>query len=630
MSKSKPGQFDRFRGLWSRGSIDNTPPDHFSASQNNQYDSYGVRTRDGSSSYLEQANIIRKHLYKPNPPFAGANVPRIIYLTSSGQLFDERFPGVVLHTNVAMTDFALVNFFGRCYISPSDGKVGLNGEFIYVYDGTGAAGFRKAAGTAPTNAMVAALHLPLNEDGTGRLGVGTYLFSYAFETASGFITRPAPFLAVDSFGSCYVDITNLPLGPAGTTARWIIGTVAIPLRADLSIPFDATTANHYPQFFAARIGDNTTTTGRINYYDEDLIDSADYLQTILSELAAGVGLMDFKGRMVSYGEYASPSLLRASTIGEPEAFSSTSGFLITDPTDSTGIRSAIEFRNSLYFFKQQRGYVTQDNQEEPSTWEVVNFEKSIGAEQYCIAEILDAKGSSADGFILGSRGALYYFNGVVQEPELSFKIRDLWTRINPAYFYRTQISHDPINKRIFALLPLDNAQYPSHVLFGDYRDGLDFNNIKWDLWTFTEAPKSILIYNYFVNDDPTLVVRMANASRIFTLDVSAKNDCGDPISGIIEFAPTKFDMSGLFTFSKVIVNGVGPSKLTVNAYNRDKSRVYSKDLNIIGGTRDYEQKINLTNEEECRLELRQSIINQVYSINSVSLIGHKTAQGRPY
>lgn len=628
MARSKPGEFNRFRGLWVRGSVDNTPTDHFSASQNNQFDSYGVRTRDGSESYLEQPNIIRKQLYKPNPPFAGTNVPRIIYLTSSGQLFDENYPGDALYTNVDMTDFALVNFFGRCYISPSNGKVGLDNDFIYVYNGTGSGGFRKAAGTAPTVAMTA--HLPIPLLGDGNLGVGTYLFSYALETASGFITKPAPFVAIDVFGSGRVTVDVLPLGPAGTAARWIIGTRVIPFRANLSIPFDVSTANLYPQFLVERIGDNTTTTTTISYYDEQLAESADYLQTVLEEIPAGVGLMDFKGRMVSYGEYDNPSLLRASTIGEPEAYSSTSGFLTTDPADSTGIRSAIEFRNSLYFFKQQRGYVTQDNQEEPSTWEVVNFEKSLGAEQYCIAAILDAKGSSADGFIIGSRGALHYFNGVVQEPELSYKIRDLWSRISDSFFYRTQIAHDPINKRIFALLPLDGAEYPSHVLFGDYREGLDAINIKWDLWLFDDAPKSILIYNYFTNDNPTLVVKMADSNRIFTLTSNEKNDCGARIDSYFRTGPIKFDTYGLFTFTKLFINCVGPARLKITAYNRNLSKSFSREKSVIGSARDYEQKLNLANEEECILEIRQNTINQGYAINSFKLDGYKSSQGRVY
>ena len=128
MAKQQPGLFNRFRGLWNRGPRDNTPSDHFSASQNNAYDIAGVRSRDRTVSYLDQANVIRMALFKPNPPFAGTNIPRMIYLKSDGTLYDENFPTGGILFIPTMKDFGFVNFFGRCYISPSDGRVGLDNE----------------------------------------------------------------------------------------------------------------------------------------------------------------------------------------------------------------------------------------------------------------------------------------------------------------------------------------------------------------------------------------------------------------------------------------------------------------------------------------------------------------------
>lgn len=616
-----PGLFNKFKGTWVRGDINDVPPDHLSFSLNQAFKSAGMQTRPGTVLFLDQANIIRTALYKPLPPFTGTNTPRQIYLKSNGTLYDSNYPTTPLFTNVNMTDFGFVNFFGRCYISPSDGRVGLDGEFIYVYDGTGPGnGFRKAAGTKPVTPLGISLHLPL---GGGNSGVGTYLFSYALETSSGFITRPAtPFVAVDAFGSCYFDVTNLPLGPAGiTAARWIIATKVIPFRADLTIPFDVTTADFYPQFFAVRIADNTTTTTTLNFYDENLIESSDYLLTLDDELDAGVGLIDYKGRMVSYGEHDSPSVVRISTIGEPESFSTTSGFLIVDPSDSTGVRCATEFRNLLYFYKQQRGYMTQDNGDDPSTWDVVNFEKSIGTEQYGIAAVLDAKGSSSEGYLLASRGAIVYFNGVFVEPELTYKIRDLWSRVNPTYFYKMQLANDPINRYLYALIPLDQANTCDYLIFGDYRDGLDPMNIKWSIWRFAKPPVSILIYNEFVNEVPSLVTRLANNTNIVTIIDGIFTDNGEAIDSNFWLAPLRFS-NGISQFNRVRIKANGPCRLSIIAQGLDQEVTFpAVDLSILATPgREFTVPINLVSEE-CTLNVRCNVLGQRYNIDSIQVEG---------
>lgn len=628
MAKSTPGLYSKFRGTWVRGNINDVPPDHLALSINQSFTSAKMQTRPGSTLFFDTPNILRAALYKPNPPFIGANAPRMIYLKSDGNLFDFNYPNNPLYTNVNMTDFGFVNFFGRCYISPSDGRVGLDGEFIYVYDGTGPGnGFRKAAGIKPVTPISVNLHIPL---GGGRSGVGTYLFSYAYETASGFITRPAtPFVAVDAFGSCYFDVTNLPTGPVGTAARWIIATKVIPFRADLTIPFDVSSADLYPQFFYIRVGDNTTTVTTINFFDESLVEESDYLLTLDDELDAGVGLLDYKGRMIIYGEHDNPSVVRGSEIGEPEAHSTTSGFFIVDPSDSTGVRCATEFRNILYFFKQQRGYMTQDNKESPSTWDIVNFEKSIGTEQYGIAAVLDAKGSSSEGYLVASRGGIYYFNGVFVEPELSYKIRDLWSRVNPTYFYKMQIANDPIKKFIYALIPLDGATTCDHVIYGDYRDGLDPFNIKWSIWQFAKPPVSVLIYNEFVNEVPALVTRLINNTNVVTLIDGVLTDNGEAISSHFQLSPLRFS-NGVSQFKRIRIKVDGPCRLTITALGLDNIvRSKTIDLSITGTPgREFTLPINLVSEQ-CVLDVVCSVLGQHYNINNIQIEGAAIWDERP-
>lgn len=611
-----PGRFETFNGLWKRGSVDDCPPDHFSDSGNLCFKE-GFQSRDGLIPYLPNTDIVRMRLYKPNPPFVGTNVPRILALTSDGNLRDLLL-GTILTGNSLFKDFSLVNFFGRGYISFSDGKVGIENQYLNVYNGIT---LSTAGGNSPGVGITAVAGAP----GSGVLQVGTYLISYAFETATGFITQPAaPFVAIDSFGSYSINITNLPLGPAGTAARWIIASQAIPLRTDLGVPFDVGSAQFYPLFLAVRIPNNTAVTyNPYSVYDETLVDSADFLFTRLTIIPCGVGLLDYNGRLVSYGEFSDPSIVRVSEIGEPESFSSTSGFFITDPTDSTGVRSATQYHGLLYVYKRERGYVTQDNQDEASTWKVDNFEKSKGAEQYGIADILDAKGSSSDGYVIASLNGIHYFNGVFQEPELSYKIRDLWERVNKVFFHKIQLVQDPINQRIYCLVPLDVSQDVNAIIYGDYRNGLDPQRIKWDLWTFANNPTSLLVYGDFTSNVPSTVTRISDLTRVSTLNVNKTemaNDNGIAINSFAEFASIRYG-DGISEFNEVIIKAVGPCVLGITLYGLDKTESYNApNLVITSGGKEYVALLNLSSEEGI-LRISHNDANKSFKVLKAILIG---------
>jgi hypothetical protein len=223
-----------------------------------------------------------------------------------------------------------------------------------MYDGNGGLA-RLAGGSSPTVAIGAVV----NTLG-GHSGPGTYLVSYSFESDTGFISPPAiPFVGFDLFFNTNSITLTVPLGPAPTTvARWIVITKAFPIGflGPIGGPYNVGAAEFAPVFFAARIPDNVTTVYNLDFFDEALVDSANYLFSRLTTIPAGVGLMDYKGRLISYGEYSNPSIVRGSEAGEPESFSATSGFFITDPSDSTGVRAAVEFRSILYVYKRHRGY----------------------------------------------------------------------------------------------------------------------------------------------------------------------------------------------------------------------------------------------------------------------------------
>lgn len=631
MAKSIPGVFTQFKGLYVRGSVDDCPPDHFPDCLNTKYTKAGVETREGTLEYLPEADIVRMALYKPLPPFSGTHTPRIIALKSNGELHDVLLSPSLLHTDVLWKDFGLVNFFGRCYITPSDGRIGIQNESVYVYDGSGSSGFRIAGGAAPTSALTASFNnaTPFFTD------VGTYLLSYAFETASGFITQPrVPFVGVDATGGGSIQGT-VPLGPLGTSARWIIITKSFALDTigPPGGPWEVARALVTPLFFAQRIDDNITTSYDLgNLFDEGLIVDASYLLAQLETIPAGVGILDYKGRMVVYGSYDDPSLVRVSEIGEPEAFSATSGFIINDPSDSTGVRCATEFQGNLYYFKQSRGYLTQDNTFEASTWIVTNFEKARGTEQYGIGAFLDAKDSSSEGFPIATAGALYFFNGTFAEPELSYKIRDLWLRINQEFFYLTQVSVDPTNKRLYILVALDDSEEISHVIYGDYRDGLNPLNIKWSLWEYEDDITSILSYTDFTGDVPLLVTRIATDHNIFDLDITgaAKDDDGAVIDSYFRLAPVRFG-SGISEFQNIHLRGTGPCTLAFSLFGEDDTVSVTPQTLIVPSSapgREYDQLCNLLSEQGT-LKVRCNTLGEAYKINMIILKGRMMYGKRP-
>lgn len=645
MAKKVPGLIDDFKGLWVRGSMDDCPPDHFVDSLNNTFVNYGVGSRDAAVRYKGDApllpdgtsptiDVVRMVLYKPNPPFGGTTIPRELILKSNGQLIDLVL-GQVLHTNSDWKDIACVNFFGRCYISPNDGKVGIAGESVWVYDGTGTAGFRLAAGPAPTDVLVGA-YIP-----AGHLTQGTYIFTYAFETASGFITAPGPRLVLSShFGDQKVNFTSIPLGPAGTKARWLIATKLIP---ELPFPpFDFSyngNPDGYPFYFATRIGDNVTITFVLDFFDENLVNSSDYLLSNLVTIPAGVGLADYKGRMASWGENANPTLVRLSAPGEPESFSATSGFIITDPTDNTGVRACTEYRNNFFIFKRQRGYITDDNGGEPSTWDTVNFEKALGTEHDGIASILDAKGSSSVGFIVAATNGLHFYNGAFADPPLSYKIEDLWLSINPNYFSLVEVIQDPENKRIYILAPIGDSTTRNFLIYGDYRDGLSPLGIKWDKWQLPDDFTSLLVYEDFTSAGnlPHLVARVATTKKIYTLDVDSPGKDDDVFyNSFFTLGPIRFG-EGISSFNRVRLRAFGPATINLLANGQDLVTQNSLRPLVVESDKpgkEFTVPMNHVNEQ-CLLKISHNgVLTAVnkstrYGINLVQLYGSVLWNERP-
>ena len=591
-----------FKGTFSRGSEDTTPEDHFLDSQNIEFPFGGVDTRKGMDLDLTLANIRRSVLYKrPNES------PRRLILTDGGNLYDSTSLSAPLITIAEMTDFSAAFFYGRAYISPHDGTKGLLNETIKVYDGTT---LRVAGGAAPAGTMIAAL-----SGLSGKIEPGTHLFGVVFETASGHLTKPGPVIfpsVLVETGNNRIDISGIPTGPAGTARRRIIATRSIQ-------NYDG---NQFGQeYFLVPNGiieGNVNTTIQVSFYDSELQDTADYLFDIRETIPAGLVISSYKGKMVVGNPNEDRNLIFVSKTNEPETFDSADDIIIVDPTEAGGVTGANEHHGILLINKSFRSYTTSDNGAEPSTWEVLPFEKSTGTEVHGIGTILDANGVNIDRMLIASRVGLVVYNGTFQEPELTFKIDNIWKRINQNAFNMVEVAVNPIDKEIFIAVPLDDADMPSHLIYGNYADGLSFENLKWTLWTFFFDPTTIVVD--LVNNTPMLKIG-SHDGNFYKKSITSLNDDNHAIDSYIETALIPNSRDGIirhYNWFRTRITGSGDVEVSAHGRKNGNPQTYIPFALISDEDKDVTRKLNFTGER-CSVKLRLNEIDEWFKITSFML-----------
>lgn len=478
MRDHQPITIEEFNGLWKRGDADSTPPDHFSDCENIAYIQGGFRTRDGIDIYPAIPNIVRIYTFNQE---TGQS---LLLLDSGGNIYDtgSPTPTTPILTVAGMTDFGFVSIAGRAFLTPSDGRSGLENEFVYVYEGDGSVA-RKAAGAGPTTAEGALA--AANSGGAGNVEAGYHVFGAVYETVSGFLTNIGPDTLpfVLAPGGQAVNLTNIP-----TRAGTVITRVHIVATKAINPVFWTGDTEGYEFFFIpGAVVNNGTTTLSVSFFDADLLDSADDLFDLLDEIPASVGLTTYHGRMVSYSEFGGStvsepgfgniSLARVSLVGQPEAMNAVDGLLIF-PLDGNPITNAQEFRDVLYLFKQTRTNAWSDNGDVPSSWPMTLLDQGIGCSLHGLSSVLDSGGVNVDYLIISSYAGIVLFSGTYIAPELSWKILDFWLTISRSLYNKIRLINDTANKLLYCCLP------DGTIMHGNYSNGLTPKDIRWGLWTF--------------------------------------------------------------------------------------------------------------------------------------------------
>lgn len=487
----------------------------------------GMKTRDGFGLLLSAAGISITgdivSFWQIKVMNGIPQVNRWLILTwdgTSGRMYDTQVASPatnpILGPVQGMKYAFVINAFNRIYISPwSDwgfplidttstinttnpqGSFDLKVNCILVYNGLYNVRFAGMIIPSGPGTLAAA---------TGAVGgfvtAGLHLIDVAFETDTGYISRPAGFgvqvVQYTAPGAREINITNAPLGPAPETKyRHLLMTKVV------AGTYDGQGFLTHEPFFAGIIPDNTSTTGNINIPDSGLVDSAAYLldRGTGTGIKACVTMSVYNNRMMYNGlRY----IITAGNIIGPE---NNSSMLISPPglpedvtVNNTGpassklyvgqsftgkILTGAELRGAYYVFKEDSIFAIQDNPDlDPAEWAVILVDAGLGAYPLGIASVTDNPGGLVlDNLIVGGPSGIHRFTGTFDPIPISL---GWWDEFSPSDLKFIQIFADPARKLIFAIF--NDPLSPGRFFFcGNYFEGFDANRIKWSKYVLPTA-----------------------------------------------------------------------------------------------------------------------------------------------
>lgn len=562
-----------FKGLYAReysmGAVtQEIPADHLMVATNILCKGKEIRTRPplirtNSTAFPGGKQLVRSRAYKRSDGL------RHLLLFDDRTIYDDtNMAASIVTAPVGTTDFALTVINNNAYITYHNGDIGISGAAIDVYNGTS---IRNAAGTAPTTALAAA------NGAAGKVEAGLHKLGFIFESDTGFFSQISPILDYTAPGGAKIDLSSVDTGPAGTVARHIVATKVM-------------LANEEPSWFfvpGGEIADNATTTITVDFYDSELIDSADYLLDILPTIPCGVGIGQYNGRMIVWGEAANPNYVRVSEPNEPEVFQELDGFISTVPYEGTsGVLNCFVQRTLLYICKETRTEVTIDNDDAASTWDLHEVDSALGADVNSVGGIFESDENVAyDVTFIANKAGLWLFNGKFSETPLSWKIHSWWTSDDAAFttwasrFQQLQVVVDTYRELIFVLVPHGDTSF--HLLVASYEDGLEAESIKWHYWEFLgigpvsitadSAGRSGAIY-LACNLLATLIIGLYNFNWDTTVDLGRDKDSSGNVYNYTQII--RFPFAGLETSQQHHFNAIQTRLFGVGSFS-----VIAHDLN---------------------------------------------------
>lgn len=551
--RKKP--MNQYMGLYARGDDDDVPSNHFQQCQNIEFFPGSCRTRKGSSiRYTFTGGANRTRYFEFATSAVQSNVPIIFSMDSAGNFYMD----ATLLINIPFaTDFSAVQFFNKLFVTFHDGNVGVG--VVYMWDNQNQ-DFRPIAGARPSAAS-AIIAADGAVTGTDEVEIGKYLIAVAYETDSGFITPPGPLIAgvftptsYTAPGGKKINLSNIPIGPANTAKRHIL------------ITHGDGTEYFFVDNNGGLIPDNVTTTAVLDFFNTDLVDSADYLFDVRESVPCGTGINIFSARLVVFGfDDPDESLMRVSQAGDPETFDQTVESVIIQKDDGYNIRAGGQIRDQFYLYKDVGVYVTNDNGDDPVNWDVFTVEKAVGAANCRALSTVSATsmtGAHHDVHLFADKSGLYINNGAVVFPEMSFKVKTIWdTNVD---FTKVDPFIDAKNKRVYILGLLDGT-----MLVGDYTEGIDSKTIKWSIWKLPNNVTNGAILDIATGGNPEFTF-MTQDLNIYHFDSTLDLDYGNAvIDSPITFGGINFvdGYINMLAALKARVSGNGVMRISAIGYD---------------------------------------------------------------
>lgn len=620
-------EIEEFNGLYKRGMADLCPKDHAICCQNVFFSRDGeFDTRDGTAISLSLNHPVKKFYLATfeNPSFGEA----LISLDDNGNLYQNENP-TPIYTLTGMYDFHLLNIFNRVYILPiTDLAPAPN---LLVWDAINPV--REAAGLAPTSSFTAADGAA---DPTGGLDPGVHKFAVCYVTNTGFTTPPGPKIAgvftpvsYTAPGATDCDLSGIPTGGAEIVGRVIL----------------ATKANEEKYFFVPNgaINDNTTTTLTLNFFDTDLVVDADYLFDLLERIpcqdptGTGAGMLTtYHARQV----IAAGRIIRLSRPQEPEAFDNVNGYINVPANTASNVAiGAFVHRDVLYITQLIGILATQDNDDDPGTWNVITIDGAITAYKDGISTIasnVPALGVS-EIVLIGHREGIFLFNGTVIRPEITWNIKDVWDKLTREYERNINISVDVFRKLIFVVFPSNNSTVPNVMIMGDYSVGITKDDIKWTYHFFPFVPYSIGMANFSDTDgmsDAHYYLRIGAQAdnNLYKMKKGLTNDDGEAIDAryCCYLSTVEKGAVNIFRALRIRARGVGTLEMRLNSEDFDASLGEAPaDFTVpLNPAQDLLRQTNFMNEK-MSVQLRCAGLDERMQVDRIDIWAKRIFMARP-
>ncbi|HWY33314.1 MAG TPA: hypothetical protein VNX68_01630, partial [Nitrosopumilaceae archaeon] len=224
-----------------------------------------------------------------------------------------------------------------------------------------------------------------------------------------------------------------------------------------------------------------------------------------------------------------------------------------------------------------------------------------------------------DSTLVCNKAGLYLFTGSYSPTPLTWKIEFLWRSINPLFFSLVRIAHDVWKKRIYIIAPFfgavsNPADSPNVFLVGDYQEGLNPQNIKWTIFSFTLPGSAELFAGKTIGKismellspifSSSIVYKFAfcvGDNNIYTFSDVIGLDLGSRgIYQSLTSGPIYYDRGRVCTYTMIKYRALGSGTLSVGVVGQDTNNFSGStppgfNLSLYSG-KEFERQINIMSE----------------------------------